>query len=221
METPKTVSLREVSFGHVSRLTTSWSGQSWSRCWWVMGTVRPPRWPSGWGVRLESGRSRVRIPLAPGFFRGRVIPVTSKLALQWLYPARRLALQGQHWDWSARCQYTVTGWGWKVDLQLLSQCGSTVNCLSRIRPWDTLACCWDVKEPTNQQILLERMIMALKGAIQDFHNLLTAQSFVRKLLSSAEPSGHQRVCPSERCPLAMFLAWQHHGVGCLGAAVGD
>ena len=30
---------------------------------------------------LESGRSRVRIPIAPGFFRGRVIPVTSKLAL--------------------------------------------------------------------------------------------------------------------------------------------
>ena len=27
-------------------------------------------------VRLESGRSWVRIPLAPGFFRGRVIPVT-------------------------------------------------------------------------------------------------------------------------------------------------
>ena len=35
-------------------------------------------------VRLESGRSRVQIQLAPGFFRGRVIPVTSKLALQWL-----------------------------------------------------------------------------------------------------------------------------------------
>ena len=33
---------------------------------------------------LESGRSRVRIPIAPGFFRGRVIPVTSKLALHWL-----------------------------------------------------------------------------------------------------------------------------------------
>ena len=51
---------------------------------------------------------------------------------QWLkhwhssgYPARRLALQGQHWDWSARCQYTVTGWGRTFDLQLLSQCGST------------------------------------------------------------------------------------------------
>ena len=28
------------------------------------------------GVRHESGRSRVRIPLATGFFRGRAIPVT-------------------------------------------------------------------------------------------------------------------------------------------------
>ena len=44
----------------------------------------PSRWPSGQGVRLESGRSRVRFPLGPGFFRGRVIPVTQKLALQWL-----------------------------------------------------------------------------------------------------------------------------------------
>ena len=34
--------------------------------------------------RLESGRSRVRISLATGFFPGRVIPVTSKLVLQWL-----------------------------------------------------------------------------------------------------------------------------------------
>ena len=47
-------------------------------------TARPPRWPSGYGVRLESERSRVRIPLAPGFLRGRVIPVAEKLALQWL-----------------------------------------------------------------------------------------------------------------------------------------
>ena len=25
------------------------------------------------------------------------------------YPARRLAIKGQCWDWSARCQYTVIG----------------------------------------------------------------------------------------------------------------
>ena len=31
---------------------------------------RPPRWPSGSGLRPERGRSRVRIPLAPGFFPG-------------------------------------------------------------------------------------------------------------------------------------------------------
>ena len=30
-ELPKSLSLREVSFGPVSRLTTSWSGQSWGR----------------------------------------------------------------------------------------------------------------------------------------------------------------------------------------------
>ena len=46
--------------------------------------LRPCRRPSGYGVRIKSGRSRVGIPLATGFFRGRVIPVTSKLALQWL-----------------------------------------------------------------------------------------------------------------------------------------
>ena len=25
------------------------------------------------------------------------------------YPARGLALEGQHWDWLARCRYTVSG----------------------------------------------------------------------------------------------------------------
>ena len=40
----------------------------------------PPLWPSG----KASASRAVRIPLAPGFFLGRVIPVTSKLALQWL-----------------------------------------------------------------------------------------------------------------------------------------
>ena len=38
-----------------------------------VGTASLAEWQ---GVRLESGRSRVRIPLTPGFFRGRVIPVT-------------------------------------------------------------------------------------------------------------------------------------------------
>ena len=41
------------------------------------------------GLVVKASASRtedpgVRIPLAAGFFRGRVTPVTSKLALQWL-----------------------------------------------------------------------------------------------------------------------------------------
>ena len=35
-------------------------------------------------VKASASRARVRIPLALRFFRGRVTPVTSKLALQWL-----------------------------------------------------------------------------------------------------------------------------------------
>ena len=84
---------------------------------------QPPHWPSGLVVRLGSRRSGVRIPLATGFFWVK--------SYQWLknwhssgYPARLLALLGQRWHWSARCQYTVTGWGRKFDLQLVSQCGS-------------------------------------------------------------------------------------------------
>ena len=45
-KSPKSLSLREVSFSHVSRLTTSWSGQSWSRCWLVIGTVSQGQPPS-------------------------------------------------------------------------------------------------------------------------------------------------------------------------------
>ena len=82
-------------------------------------------------IYMESGRSRVWFLLAPcGFFQVE--------SYQWLkywhssdYPAKCLALEGQRWDRLARCQYTVTGWETKFDLQLLSQCGSTYTCMSR------------------------------------------------------------------------------------------
>ena len=55
---------------------------------------------------------------------------------QWLtnwhssgYPARRLVLECQRWDWLAQCRYTVTGWDRKFDLQLPSQCDSKYSCL--------------------------------------------------------------------------------------------
>ena len=61
-----------------------------------------------------------------------------------------VATLGQSWDWLARCQYTVSGWNRKFDLQLLSQSGSMYNC-EQIWSWDALACCWDVKQPINKQ----------------------------------------------------------------------
>ena len=61
------------------------------------------------------------------------------------YPAWRLALEGQSWDWLVRCQYTVIG----VRRRLWSAT-QHVTLSEQIRPWDTLTCCWDVKQPTNQ-----------------------------------------------------------------------
>ena len=69
---------------------SAWHRSSWSNNCSATGMTQPgkpgidppvscsrsSRWPSGYGVHLESGRSRVRIPLAPRFVRGRVIPVT-------------------------------------------------------------------------------------------------------------------------------------------------
>ena len=52
------------------------------------------------------------LDLIPAFavvlFPGRVRPVTSKWVLRWL-PRRVSGVLGQHWDWSAWCQYTTTG----------------------------------------------------------------------------------------------------------------
>ena len=40
---------------------------------WLLSFLKstpPPHWPSGYGIRLDGKRSRVRIPLAPGMFLG-------------------------------------------------------------------------------------------------------------------------------------------------------
>ena len=75
------------------------------------------------GLVVKAPASRVE---GPGFKSRLPRDFFGVESYQWLknwhssgYPARRL-----HWDWSVRCQYTVTGWGRTLDLQLLSQCGS-------------------------------------------------------------------------------------------------
>ena len=59
-------------------------------------------------------------------------------------------LQSQCWDWLDQCQYTVTGWGGKLDLQLLSQWGSTYDCLSRSVPERVVGTL--SKQPTNKHL---------------------------------------------------------------------
>ena len=44
----------------------------------------PPRWPSGLGVRLGSGRSGVRTPLATGFSGSSHTSDLKNMALKWL-----------------------------------------------------------------------------------------------------------------------------------------
>ena len=46
-----------------------------------------------------------------------------------------LVVQGQFWDWLVWCQQTVTGWGCKSDLQLLSQWAACKS--KKIHSWDT------------------------------------------------------------------------------------
>ena len=85
----RTSSLRELRCFYTCFMNAfAWSSPSHLR---VSPPAPPPRWPSGLGVRLGSGRSGLRIPLVTGFFRVE--------SYQWLknwhssgYPARRLAL---------------------------------------------------------------------------------------------------------------------------------
>ena len=50
---------------------------------------------------------------------------------------------------SARCQCSVIRWDGMFVLQLQISVWQHVKLSEQIRPWDTLECCWDVKQPTN------------------------------------------------------------------------
>ena len=83
--------------------------------------------------------------------------MTSKLALQWL------PCQAPGVIRSALCQYTVTGWGRKFDLELLSP-WQQVKISEQIHPWDTLACCWDVQQPTNNKLQRSLHFMIVRSS---------------------------------------------------------
>ena len=76
--------------------------------------------------------------------------MTSKLALQWL-PCQAPGVIGSalglvgpvsvYCDWVSLNVWSATSVSVWQHVKLSEQ----------IRPWDTLACCWDVKQPTNKQ----------------------------------------------------------------------
>ena len=69
-------------------------------------------------------RATTSLALAMGFFRGRVLPVTQKLALQWL-PCQAPDVIGSALGLVSPLSVYCDWVRWKFDLQLLSQCGST------------------------------------------------------------------------------------------------
>ena len=101
-----------------------------------------------YGILLRISRPGFNSPFCHGFFsrstRTSVLKTGTPVAV----------LPG---PWCCRVS-AETGWTgvsilWpgdrKFDLQLVCHCGSTCNFPCRSVPWDTLACCWGVKQSTS------------------------------------------------------------------------
>ena len=101
----------------------------------------------------KSVSSVLWIPLAAGFFRGRVIPVTYKLALQWL-PCQAPGVTGSALRVVGPVSVYCDWVRWKVWSATSISVWQHVKLSVQIRPWDTLPCCWDIKQPTNKQTVL-------------------------------------------------------------------
>ena len=92
-------------------------------------------------------------PACAGICRGRVIPVTQKLALQWL-PCQAPGVIGSTLGLVGPVSIYCDWVRWKVWSATSISVWQHVLLSEQIRPWDTLACCWDVKQATNKQTFL-------------------------------------------------------------------
>ena len=110
-------------------------GTTASLAWWLR---RPPP------ERKIPGSNP---PLATGFFRGRVLPVTSNLALQWL-PCQAPGVIGSALGLADPVSVSCDWVRWKVWSATPISVWQHVKPSEQIRPLNTLACCWDVKQPT-------------------------------------------------------------------------
>ena len=130
----------------------------------------------------------------------RVIPVTSKLVLQWLpcqAPGDIGSMLGLVGPVSVYCDWVR----WNVWPAICISVWQHVKVSEQIRPLDTLACCWDVKQASNQQT----------NPARSSELPLIVRLFLRRQKSSNRPREECIFCPAGLelfvC-LALFLVFQ-------------
>ena len=110
----------------------------------IVKRYRPSRWSSGSGVRLESGRPWVWFPPALGFFSGP--SHTSDLKIGTPVPTLPGAWRYRVSPGTGWLGVSVLCWvRYKVRSVTSVSVWQYVHLSEQIRPWETLACCWDVK----------------------------------------------------------------------------
>ena len=124
--------------------------ESW--WWWLDKVIQSNNKFSTYIVRLKSGRSGIQIPRACDWdFLDRVIPVTSKLAFQWI-PCQAPGVIGSALGLVSPVSVYCDWVRYKVWAATSISVWQHVKLSVQIRPWHTLACCWDINpQPTNKQ----------------------------------------------------------------------
>ena len=155
---------------------------------WSTGHLRPlaialcSELPRGKASASRGEDPRFESRLRRDFFWGRVIPVTSKLALQWL-PCQAPGVIGSALGLVGPVSVYCDWVRWKVGSAASISVLQHIKLSEQIRPWDTLACCWDVKQPTNNNIsghsspvgpLLFQLCFSVSPPISRFNEMMYA-----------------------------------------------
>ena len=91
-------------------------------------------------------------PAGGGIFSGSSHTSDFKLALQWL-PCQAPGVIGSALGLVGPVSVCCDWVRWKVWSAASISVWQQVKLSVQIRPWDTLACCWDVKQPTNKLLV--------------------------------------------------------------------
>ena len=115
--------------------------------------------------------------------------MTSKLTLRWLpcqVPGVLGSTLGLVGPVSVNCDWAR----WKVWSATSISVWQHVNLSELVRPWDTLACCWDVKQPTNNNPII--LYPSIQPPLCPFKHLSIYPSVHP---SSTHPFSHLSVLP--------------------------